>query len=85
MATLGLAGVIAIELRTAVVTVTCADPEIDLNVALTIEFPRATPVTCPFWPATLPTVTESGLVLFHATELVRLSAVPSEKVPIAVN
>jgi len=73
------------ELRTADEAVTLAEPDTAPSVALTFEVPDATPVTCPWLPIELLTVTAAGLVLLHVTELVRFKVVPSENVPIAVN
>jgi hypothetical protein len=69
----GIAGVTAIETRTAGVTVKLVEPEIDPEVAVTVVPPSATLPTspCAF------TVAMVGSAVLQAAELVRFRVLPS--------
>jgi hypothetical protein len=81
LATLGSAGVTAIDSRIAALTVNVVEPVMLSSVALIVEVPVATPVAI---PAAVIVATEV-VADAHVTWLVRFSVELSENVPVAVN
>ena len=81
LATLGLAGVTAIDWSTAGVTVITVEPLMPLSAALIVEVPVPTAVAR---PAAVIVATEV-VADAHVTWLVRFCVELSEKVPVAVN
>jgi hypothetical protein len=81
LATLGLAGVTAIDFRAAAVTVNTVEPTVLPSVALMLDVPGVTPVASP--PAVI--VATAGVADAHVTWLVRFCVELSENVPVAVN
>ena len=74
LATLGLAGVTAIDSSTAAVTVRTVDPVTPLSVALIVDVPVPTPVARP----ALVIVATDAVAEAHVTWLVRVAVVLSE-------
>ncbi len=83
--TVGLAGVIAREVRTAGFTVSVVDADTAPDVAVIVVVPAATDVAMPFEPAALLTVATELLEELQVTAAVRFCVEPSEYVPVAVN
>jgi hypothetical protein len=73
-------GVTAIEVNTAAVTVSVADPEIDPTFAIIVALPCARAVASP--PLT---VAIAGFEEVHVAVLVRFCVVPLLNEPVAVN
>ena len=81
MATLGLAGVTAIDCSAAAVTVNTVEPVIPLSVALIVEVPAPTAVASPV----LEIVATEVVAEAQVTWLVRFCVELSVYVPVAVN
>jgi len=78
------AGVTAIDVKVALVTVSTALDETLPEVAVMFATPGASPFASPGAPFTLMPATE-GLAEAHCTNVVRFCVVPSVKVPVAAN
>jgi hypothetical protein len=70
-----VAGVTAIELNVALVTVKVPEPDLPLKVAVIVAVPADTPVATPVVDKTVATPVVSEV---HATAVVMLRVVPSE-------
>lgn len=81
----GLLGVMAIEVRVALVTVSAAVPDCAEKTAVMVAWPTATPVATPLLPPTLLMVATDAGAAVQATESVRFCVLPSPNVPVAVN
>ena len=80
-----LAGVRAIEVSTAAVTVTLAVPGTPARVAVMVALPTPAPVTRPWLPGALLMAARVGAEETHVASAVRFWVVPSEKSPVAVS
>jgi hypothetical protein len=76
-------GVTLMEVRTAGLTVTLADPDTPLSEAETVVAPAATAVNCPFNPSVLLTVAKTGFAMLHCAEAVTSCVLPSVKAAVA--
>ena len=76
--TVGFTGVTPIDTRVASDTVTEVDPSTPSRLAVMVEDPGATPVSCPRLPAALDTVAIPGLLVVHVACSVTSRLVPSE-------
>jgi hypothetical protein len=83
--TLGLAGVTAIDSKTAALTVSTVEPVMPSSVALMVDVPCATAVARPCEPEALEMVATEVVAEAQVTWLVSFTVDPSEKVPVAVN
>ena len=81
----GFAGVTAIEVRTAEVTVTVLAPDTPPRVAVIVALPTPIPVTRPWLPGASLTVASDGAEETQVTNAVRFWVVPSEKSPVAMS
>ena len=80
----GAGGVIAMDCKTALVTVTLALEEMLPEVAVTVEEPKPMAMASPAVPfALMPTI--EGFADTHCTEAVTSCLLPSVKVPVADN
>jgi hypothetical protein len=79
------AGVTAIEVSTADVTVTAVVPDTPPRVAVIVALPAPIPVTRPWLPGALLTVASDGAEETQVTNAVRFWVVPSEKSPVAMS
>jgi hypothetical protein len=77
-------GVMAMEVRTAAVTVTVADPDTPLSVAETVVLPAAKPVNSPAVPNVLFMLASAGFATLHWTDAVTSCVVPSVKAAVAL-
>lgn len=80
----GLAGVTAIEVTLALVTVSVAPEEMLPEAAVIAELPAAMPMARPGTPLAL-MLAAAGFAEVHCTELVMFCVLPSENVPVATN
>ena len=80
----GFAGMTLIEVITAGVTVTVVAPDTPPRVAVIVALPAPVPITRPWLPAALLTVT-GGAEEAQVTNAVRSWVVPSEKFPVALS
>src|SRR5580704_15899001 len=81
----GFAGVIAIEVRVALVTLRDAVPTCAAKMAVMVAFPTDTPVATPMLPPTLLMVATDAGAAVHCTDSVRSCVLPFPNVPMAVN
>jgi hypothetical protein len=77
-------GVTLMEVRTAGVTITFAEPDTPLSEAETVVAPAATAVNCPFNPSVLLTVARRGLDTLHCADAVTSCVLPSLKAAVAL-
>ena len=80
-----LAGVTAMDLSVAELTVRVVAPEVLPKVAVIVAVPAATGVTCPLEPAALLIAATDALDELHVTDAVISCVLLSEKVPVALN
>jgi len=83
--TVGVAGVMPIETRLALLTFSCAEPAIAPEVAVIVAVPAVSPVASPCKPGELFTLAMLLLEELQVTCEVKFWCVPSLKVPVAVN